>query len=142
MRIKLILLLACCFFTARSFAQHPEEAKIKSILQEQNVAWNKGDIDAFMEPYWHSDSLMFIGKNGVTYGWQATLDNYKRSYPDADAMGKLTFTFVQFKPLDSKHYFVVGKWHLARSIGDVGGHFTLLWEKINGRWVIIADHSS
>jgi hypothetical protein len=85
---------------------------------------------------------MFIGKSGITYGWQQTLDNYKRGYPDKAAMGQLTFTLIEIKRLSSKYYSVVGRWNLKRTIGDIGGHYTLLMKKINGEWVIISDHSS
>jgi hypothetical protein len=86
--------------------------------------------------------LIFVGKNGVTSGWQTTLNNYKHGYPDTTAMGKLSFDILQVKKISSEYYFVVGKWHLQRTIGDVGGHFTLLFKKINGQWLIVADHSS
>jgi hypothetical protein len=115
---------------------------ILRILDEQTAAWNRGDIEGFMNGYWKSDSLMFIGKSGVTYGWTNTLNNYKKSYPDATAMGKLSFDIITVKRLSKKYCQVVGKWFLKRSIGDLSGHFTLLFEKINSRWVIIADHSS
>ena len=95
-----------------------------------------------MKGYWQNDSLMFIGKSGVTYGWRKTLDNYKRHYPDTVAMGKLHFKLLELKSLSPVYYFVVGKWHLLRSVGDLEGHFTLLFKKINGEWLIVADHSS
>jgi hypothetical protein len=123
-------------------AQSKDETAIKNLLDKQNNAWNRGDIGSFMEGYWKNDSLMFIGKNGVTYGWQNTLDNYKKGYPDIAAMGKLTFTLIAIKRLSEKYYRVVGKWFLKRNIGDISGHFTLLFEKINGEWMIIEDHSS
>lgn len=112
------------------------------ILDEQTAAWNRGDIDSFMKGYWENDSLMFIGKSGVTYGWENTLKNYKKGYPDTANMGKLTFTIIQVKKLSGRYYHVTGKWYLKRSVGDVSGHYTLLWRKVNGQWVIIADHSS
>lgn len=123
-------------------AQSKDEAAVRKVLSTQNDAWNRGNIDAFMEGYWKNDSLMFIGKSGVTYGWKNTLNNYKKGYPDTTAMGKLTFTLISVKRLSEKYYRVVGKWFLKRTVGDVGGHFTLLFEKINGRWVIIEDHTS
>ncbi|MBM3416038.1 MAG: nuclear transport factor 2 family protein [Bacteroidetes bacterium] len=119
-----------------------DEAAIVRLLEEQNNAWNRGDIESFMKGYWESDSLMFVGKSGVTYGWMNTLNNYKKGYPDTAAMGKLTTTNIKVKRLSKKYYFIVGKWYLKRSIGDVSGHYNLLMEKINGRWVIVADHSS
>jgi hypothetical protein len=92
--------------------------------------------------YWQNDSLLFIGKNGPKYGHQTTLNNYKKGYPDTTAMGKLTSTVISLKKLSHEYYFVVGKWHLTRTIGNIEGHYTLLLQKIKGRWVIVADHSS
>jgi len=125
-----------------SFSQSKDELAIRKVLETQNAAWNRGDIDGFMKGYWENDSLMFIGKTGVTYGWANTLKNYKKGYPDTAAMGKLTFTLIQVKKLSKEYYHVTGKWFLKRSIGDVGGAYTLLFRKINGEWVIISDHSS
>ena len=139
---KINLLLAVILFISSAFAQSKDELMIRNILAQQTIAWNGGDIENFMEPYWHSDSLMFIGKSGITYGWQKTLENYKKNYPDAAAMGKLDFTILQTKRLSVLYYFVVGKWHLARAAGDLNGYFTLLFKKIKNPWVIISDHSS
>ena len=134
--------IAFLFFGISILAQSKQEKIILGILDRQTQAWNRGDIDAFMNGYWENDSLMFIGKSGVTYGWANTLNNYKKGYPDTAAMGKLTFTLIQVKKLSGKYYHVTGKWFLKRSVGDVGGHYTLLFRKIRGRWVIISDHSS
>ncbi|PSL35591.1 YybH family protein [Chitinophaga ginsengisoli] len=140
MRLLLFLILLAAPFTAAR-AQQPQSA-IRTLLQQQTSSWNRGDLDAFMTTYWQSDSLIFIGKRGPTYGWKATLDNYKKSYPDTTAMGKLTFNILEMKPLASDVYFVVGKWHLQRTVGDLEGHFTLIIKRIKGSWKIIADHSS
>ena len=119
-----------------------DEPAIHKALNEQLAAWNAGDVNRFMQTYWQNDSLMFIGKNSVTYGWQNTLENYKKNYPDTAAMGKLDFNILETKRLSAVYFFVVGKWHLTRSIGNVGGHFTLLFKKVKNKWVIVADHSS
>lgn len=139
---KYSCLIALLFFGISILAQRKQERIILGILDKQTQAWNRGDIDAFMNGYWENDSLMFIGKSGVTYGWNNTLNNYKKGYPDTAAMGKLTFTLIQVKKLSGKYYHVTGKWFLKRSVGDVGGHYTLLFRKIRGQWVIISDHSS
>ncbi|MGI9158739.1 MAG: YybH family protein, partial [Saprospiraceae bacterium] len=118
------------------------ETAIRAIMARQEAAWNRGDLEAFMDGYWRSDSLQFIGSRGLTYGWHQTLDNYRKGYPDRAAMGTLTFTLLSVQPLSQKSAFVVGKWHLKRNAGDLSGHFTLLWKKIKGAWVIVADHSS
>ena len=140
--MKKILFSLLLFVGTQIFAQSKEEVIIKQLLNEQTNAWNRGDIEGFMKGYWQSDSLMFIGKKGVTYGWQNTLNNYKQGYPDTATMGKLSFEFISIKRLSFQYFYVIGKWFLKRSIGDVGGHYTLLIKKIKGQWVIIADHSS
>jgi hypothetical protein len=140
--MKKILLLVMLLGAEKLIAQSKDEVAVRKVLATQNEAWNRGDVDAFMVGYWHHDSLMFIGKGGVTYGWQNTLNNYKKNYPDTAAMGNLTFNLISVKRLSKKYYRVVGRWYLKRSIGDVGGHFTLLFEKIKSEWVIVEDHSS
>lgn len=129
-------------FSINAMAQLSEETAIRQLLERQTTTWNRGDVEGFMQTYWQSDSLMFIGKNGVVWGWQQTLNNYKKGYPDTAAMGKLAFDIIQIKRLSTDYYFVVGRWMLKRSIGDVGGHYTLLMRRINGEWKIVADHSS
>lgn len=129
-------------FFSISFGQPKNEKAIRDVLSNQEISWNSGSIENFMKGYWQNDSLMFIGKSGVTHGWRKTLDNYKKHYPDTIAMGKLNFKLLEIKSLSPVYYFVVGKWHLQRSIGDLEGHFTLLFKKINGEWFIVADHSS
>ena len=115
---------------------------IQKIMAAQVAAWNRGNIDDFMNGYWKSDSLIFVGKSGITYGYNNALANYKKNYDGPDKMGKLYFSDLSFKRISADHYFVIGKWLLKRTAGDVGGVYTLLFRKINGQWVIIADHSS
>jgi ketosteroid isomerase-like protein len=118
---------------------------ITQVLATQTAAWNKGDIPGFMASYWHSDSLVFIGKKGLTYGWQPTLANYRKSYPDAAQMGQLDFGNLHITPLAAEVAQVIGRWHLARpgaAAGDLQGHFLLIFRRIGGQWVIVADHSS
>lgn len=120
-----------------------DELQIRTILTTQAAAWNRGDLPAYMEGYWRSDSLLFIGKNGPQHGWQRTLTNYQRSYPDAAAMGQLDFAQLRISPLSAEAAHVVGRWHLARTQkGDLQGWFTLIFRRIDGKWVIVADHSS
>jgi len=116
---------------------------IVQVLTAQTAAWNRGDIPGYMQGYWQSDSLVFIGKKGLTYGWQPTLANYQKSYPDAAAMGQLSFSALKVTPLAPGTAQVVGRWHLARpQAGDLQGHFLLVLRQLNGKWVIVADHSS
>ena len=140
--MKILLTLFALLTFASLSAQTKDEQTIRSILSDQTVQWNKGDIDAFMKGYWNNDSLLFVGKNGPTYGYQKTLSNYKKSYPDAAAMGQLSFEILKVQRLSPDCYFVLGKWALTRSIGNVGGAYTLIFRKIKNQWVIVSDHSS
>ncbi len=130
-------------FSSYLFSQNENETIIRNVMSEQIKAWNKGDIDGFMQTYWKSDSLVFVGTTAPTYGWKTTLENYKKHYPDTATMGKLSFNLINLKPLSPEYYFVVGEWHLKRySKKDLGGYFTLLFRKINDKWVIVVDHTS
>ena len=144
-------LLACLAGTHCAAAQatpktSPETARraIVQVLTTQTAAWNRGDIPGFMQGYWQSDSLVFIGRKGPTYGWQPTLANYQKNYPDAAAMGKLDFSGLRVSLLAPRAAQVVGHWHLARpaALGDLQGYFLLVLRQIGGKWVVVADHTN
>ena len=141
MRILFLVIILTLLFRPAE-AQNKNERAIRSLLEKQSAAWNRGNLEDFMEGYWKNDSLKFIGSSGVTYGWTNTLNNYRKGYPDTSKMGKLNFTLLHIKKLSCRYYHVTGKWFLKRSVGDIGGHFTLLFKKIAGEWVIVSDHSS
>lgn len=140
MKRLLTLLTILTFLTTQ--AQNKDEQTIRSILAAQTKNWNTGNIEAFMQGYWKNDSLLFVGKNGPGYGFTTTLENYKKNYPDTATMGKLSFDILKTEQLSPDRYFVLGKWMLKRSMGDISGYYTLLFRKINNEWVIVADHSS
>ncbi|KAA0990508.1 YybH family protein [Dyadobacter aurulentus] len=120
-----------------------DKEEIFAILDRQVSDWNQGDIKSFMNGYWESDSLMFVGKSGITYGYKPTYEGYLKRYPDRATMGKLKFTYLNFSFPGPGVAFVVGKFHLTRpEKGDLEGHYTLLWKKINGKWVVVCDHTS
>jgi hypothetical protein len=135
--VSLVAVLMCYSAFAKG-----DEQQIKLMLLNQVTEWNKGNISGYMKGYWESDSLVFIGKSGPTYGYNSTLQRYKKAYPDKDAMGTLTSTVLSLKRLSSEYYFVIGKWELERKAGNLSGSYTLLLKKIKGKWVIINDHSS
>jgi ketosteroid isomerase-like protein len=140
--IAIIFILLSLLVATVSSAQNKDEQAIRNLLHKQTLAWNNGNLEAFMQGYWKSDSLLFIGKNGPKYGYNTTLENYQKSYPDTASMGKLKFDILQVNRLSDRYFSVVGKWHLQRSIGDVQGYFTLLFSKIGKQWLIVSDHSS
>ena len=140
--MKIILWALSFSISFSAIAQSADKKEILSLLEKQTTAWNQGNIERFMEGYWKNDSLMFVGQSGVTYGYLNTLNNYKKNYGDTAKMGKLFFTILETKQLSPEYYFVLGKWFLKRSIGNIGGHYTLLFRKIDGKWVIVSDHSS
>jgi len=116
--------------------------EIETLMKNQEKAWNNFDIEGFMQYYWNNDSLMFVGKT-VTYGWKQTFENYKKNYSSKELMGVLTFKNIKVDVLSKSNVAVVGKWQITRSDAtQVGGHYSLLWKKINGKWVIVRDHTS
>lgn len=116
---------------------------IGQVLGTQAAAWNRGDIPGFMQGYWQSDSLLFLGRNGPTYGWRQTLANYQKNYPTAAAMGRLDFSGLRVSLLAPGAAQVLGHWHLTRpAAGDVQGYFLLVLRQVDGHWVIVADHTS
>ena len=119
-----------------------DKQAILKVMDTQSQAWNKGDISGFMQGYWHSDSLLFVGSKGPTYGWQRTLDNYKKNYPDKASMGILSFHDIKINLLDSNNAFVLGAWQLKREKDTPSGYFTLWFKKIKGEWKIVVDHTS
>jgi ketosteroid isomerase-like protein len=116
-------------------------AAIEAVLYDQADAWNRGDIDAFMEGYWKSDALSFSSGGKTTRGWQATRDGYKTRYPTRDAMGSLKFSQLEISPIGNDGALVLGNWRLERG-EPVGGNFSLVMRKIGGKWVIVHDHTS
>ena len=140
---KIVLFIVGIVLTFTTTAKKKDLKAITNVLAVQAAEWNKGNVAAYMKGgYWENDSLLFIGSKGPVYGYEPTLKNYLRSYPDAAHTGHLTLTLLNSKRLSAKYYFVVGKWQLERSAGNVGGYFTLLFKKVKRHWVIIADHSS
>lgn len=143
MRNATLILLMLLVLPAALAQTTADRRTILATLDRQTSDWNAGNIAAFMKGYWESDSLMFVGKGGVTYGYENTYQGYMKRYPDRAAMGTLKYDILHLSFPGKNVAFVVGKWHLTRpQAGDVGGHYTLLWRKINGKWVIVCDHTS
>src|ERR1700712_865730 len=127
-------------FSLAAFAQ--DKQAVTKVIESQRLAWNRGDIEAYMQGYWKSDSLTFVGKTGPVYGWQKTLERYKKAYPGKAGMGQLTFNILQVKVLDKANAFVLRGLQLKRVKDPLGGYFTLWFRKMNGEWKIVWDHTS
>lgn len=121
--------------------QQIAEKEIVEVMENQKKAWNEGSIEGYMEGYWKSDSLRFVGKTAIQYGWNLTLDMYKKSFPGKDAMGTLKLKAVSLDFYSKSAAFMIGRWEIDRK-DKVGGYFTLIWQKINGKWVITTDHTT
>jgi len=140
---KFFLYSVLLFWSGYLEAQTNDEEAIRSLLAKQEDCWNKGDLFGFMKGYWENDSLLFIGKNGITYGYRQTLLNYQKNYPTKEQMGQLRFELIKVELMSEDAAQVAGKWMLTRpQVGDLSGYFSLLLRKLQGIWVIVADHSS
>ena len=115
---------------------------IESVFRAQQDAWNRGDVEAFMEHYWKDGDLTFSSGGKTTRGWQATLDRYRERYPTREAMGQLTLGEFELFPLGDSAALVLGTWKLDRETEPVSGNFSLVLRKIDGEWVIVHDHTS
>jgi ketosteroid isomerase-like protein len=142
----LILLFAIGLRTGRQAkaaeGREKDQSAITAVLNAQQAAWNRGDVDAFLVGYWHSPELTFSGRNGVSRGWDGVMARYKKNYPDRAAMGQLDFSELDFHFLGSDAALVLGHWHLKRDKGDIGGVFSLVWQRFPDGWKIIHDHTS
>lgn len=142
MKNLILLISIICIHSFSISAQNSDKEAIKNLLEVQRQAWNNHDIEGFMEGYWKSEDLKFYGRNGVTYGWNNTLERYKKAYPTKEHFGTLEFVLNEISKIDKGAYYVMGEYHLKRSIGDADGIFMIILKKIKGEWKIIADTSS
>jgi ketosteroid isomerase-like protein len=142
--VLILVAMVCAGGSARFLgaAESSDEPQIRTLLQTQTDAWNRGDIDAFMAGYWKSEETAFVGASGVTRGWQAVLDRYKKNYPDRKAMGRLTFSGLEVHVVCSDAAFAIGEFHLERENDQPSGIFTLNFRKFPEGWRIVADHTT
>ncbi len=144
MRNFLFLLIISLFvFYSESFSQTNQSEKdaVNAMIEQKN-AWNRGDLTGYMDAYWNSDSLIFIGKNGPQCGWNTTYENYRKGFPDKAEMGNLEFTFLNIKSQSESIVTVIGKWELTIKEKKRGGYFTCILKIIDGKWKVIIDHTN
>jgi len=142
---KYILVFCTLILSQTGFTQTTEQEDkeaIMAVLKAQRLAWSDNNMEEFMEGYWKSDSLKFYGRNGVTYGWENTLERYKQAYPTPDHTGILSFKITDISKITDEAYYVMGEYHLKRTVGNATGIFMIIFKRIDGEWKIIADTSS
>lgn len=141
---SILVIATSLFFTACTPDVEPLRPieLIEKAMQQQEDDWNEGDLEGFMSSYWKHEDLIFIGRRGLSKGWQTTLDNYKKSYPDKRQMGRLLFQNDTLIEMGTAVVFVAGRWSLFREADTLAGAYSLTWELKEGNWVITTDHSS
>ena len=143
--MKKLIIILCLFSLFNGYSQSNYEAdkkEIQKVLKKQRLAWSDNNLEEFMEGYWKSDSLKFYGVNGITYGWENTLERYQKAYPTKDHTGKLSFKINDISKISEDAYYVLGEYHIKREVGNADGIFMIIFKKIYGEWKIIADTST
>ena len=144
-RVAGSMILAALLAVAASCGRQPSQSgehPVLAILRDQQSAWNDGDIERFMQHYWKSDRLTFSSTGKTTRGWENTLADYRRRYPSVEKMGNTRFENLEVFPLGDKAALVLGQWFLTRQPDPLKGNFSVVFQQIEGRWVIIHDHTS
>lgn len=117
-------------------------AAVRSVIDAQRDAWNRGDVEGYMDGYARSEGTVFVSGDNVTRGWQTVLDRYKKNYNSREKMGTLTFSDLEITPVGNDAAIVLGRWHLQRAKDEPHGRFTLVFRKIKQGWKIVHDHTS
>lgn len=145
-RSLLFSVLTLCLLASMSSAQTPSDSKsiaaIRAVIEAQRDAWNKGDIEGYMDGYDRSDTTVFVSGDTVTHGWQTVLDRYKKGYDTREKMGQLSFSDLEFTILGKDSAVVVGRWSLKRANDEPHGRFSLIFKRTKQAWRIIHDHTS
>ena len=140
--LLLFVLINCKPNNLKNYKDSCEE--INGLMYEQEESWINGNIEDFMKKYWKNDSLIFIGKSRINYGWNKTTSNYKRAYPSRNSMGLLHFNNIKCLPINDTTHIISGQWNISRldSSKNVGGYYSLMWIKKEDGWRIVYDHTS
>jgi ketosteroid isomerase-like protein len=142
MKIFSLLFLLLSLTMIASAQNSKAQTDIRKVMDEQAVAWNRGDVEGFMQGYWKSEQMVFVSGNNVARGWQAALDRYKKNYDSKAKMGTLSFNDLEITVLSKDSAVVLGSWALKRAGDNPGGKFTLIFRKFKDGWKIIHDHTS
>jgi ketosteroid isomerase-like protein len=146
--VRTLRFLAVVVFVMPSilFAQStsPEAKAIRSVMDQQVVDWNRGDLEAFATGYKNSPDILFIGAK-LSRGYDQMLETYRKNYSTKEKMGTLSFTQLEVQPLDEKFATVTGHFHLERTEaggGNADGHFLLVMEKTASGWKAVRDSTT
>ena len=146
MKRSAAIVFSVLMLTTLSLAQPSRDsnaqATIRAVLDAQAAAWNRGDLEGYMDGYERSPDIVFVSGDRINHGWQAVLDRYKRSYDTREKMGRLTFSDLDITVLSKDAALVLGRWHLKRAKDEPHGTFTLLFRKTKAGWRIVHDHTS
>ncbi|HEY0006934.1 MAG TPA: nuclear transport factor 2 family protein [Pyrinomonadaceae bacterium] len=155
MKLRLMLSALCALLVTAAVPLSASTAKpvqsrqdqkiasaVRAVLDAQVAAWNRGDIEGFMDGYARSAELSFVSGDRLTRGWQETLDRYKKSYDSREKMGQLAFTELEITPLGKDAAVALGRWQLARAADTPHGRFTLILRRTKQGWRIVHDHTS
>ena len=130
-------------FVCGASEQYPNlVSQIQSVLSAQQDAWNRGDIDAFMNGYARSTSTVFVSEDEVRRGWETVRDRYRVKYSDRAKMGTLSFSEIEVTMLSPDSAVVLGGWRLKRGNDEPHGRFTLICKRLPEGWRIVHDHTS
>jgi len=146
--LGIALLLAATTIASRGAAQSKSNYDvraadaIKAVLEAQAAAWNRGDLEGYMDGYDRSPNTEFVGGDTITHGWQTVLDRYRKNYSPREKMGALTFSELEITILSKDAALVLGRWRLKRANEEPHGTFSLLFRKTKAGWRIVHDHSS
>ena len=146
MRTTLFLIFVSLFALTAAAQTEQQKAGIENdilaVMTTQAAAWNRGDIETFMQGYWRSEKLVFASGDNITRGWQSTLDRYKKTYDSRAKMGELAFTDLEVTVLSKDAAVVLGSWSLKREADNPKGKFTLIFRRVKEGWRIVHDHTS
>ncbi len=144
-KISIFIFIILLGLSANVFAQSNDvkaKSAIRKVMDDQTAAWNRGDIEAFMQGYWNSPELKFVSGDSVTKGWEPTLDRYKKNYDSKAKMGVLTFSGLEINVISKDAAVVLGSFALQREQDNPKGKFTLIFRKFKEGWKIVHDHTS
>ena len=137
-----LVMVLCAAAAAQDKRDAKAKAAIRAVLDAQGAAWNRGDIEGYMDGYARSDDIVFISGDTLTRGWQTVLDRYKKNYDSREKMGQLAFSDLEIKPINKDSAVVLGRWQLTRAKDTPHGRFTLLFRRTKAGWRIVHDHTS